>query len=144
MNKTKKSATRQDEKASRAVNQEESVQFMQQHYQGLVPPAFEMQSYYDIDPDIPKQIMIYANREAVHRHQLETKELEVNTNIVTKQLSERKRGQIFGFLIGSLGLSCSVLLAFLESHTAAGIVGGSTVLGLVGIFVTGQLLSKEA
>ena len=69
--------------------------------------------------------------------------MEANIEIANKQFKERKLGQNFGFSIGVLGLACSAFLAFIGAENAASIVGGSTVIGLVGIFVTGQILSKK-
>jgi uncharacterized membrane protein len=102
-----------------------------------------MARYKSIDPDLVNRIVSLAEREAANRHKMESSALNANIEISNKQFSERKLGQRFGFSIGVLGLVCSVVLAWIGSENAASIIGGSTVLGLVGIFVTGQLISKN-
>ena len=62
---------------------------------------------------------------------------------IEKIFSERRVGQIFGLIIGLSGLVCSAYLASVGDTVSSSVVGGSTVLGLVGIFVTGQYLQKK-
>lgn len=95
------------------------------------------------NPDLVDRIVSLAEREAANRHKMESLALQANIEISSKQFSERKLGQRFGFSIGALGLICSVVLAWMGYENAASIVGGSTVLGLVSIFVAGQIISKN-
>ena len=102
-----------------------------------------MAKYNAINPELVNRIISLAEREAVNRHKMESETLTANIEISDKQFAERRLGQKFGFGIGAIGLICSVALAWIGAENAASIVGGSTVIGLVGIFVTGQILSKK-
>jgi len=84
-----------------------------------------------------------AEREQSVRHQLDIDTLACNKDLADKQFSERNTGQHYGLIIGLSGLVCSGFLGYLGLETASGIVGGTTVIGLVGIFVTGQLVNKK-
>lgn len=50
-------------------------------------------------------------------------------------------GQIFGLIIGIFGLGAAVYAAAHGAQTAGGVIGGTTVVALVGAFVFGK--SKE-
>ena len=110
---------------------------------GPIPSADELARYNSINPELVNRIVSLAEREAANRHKMESLSLNANIGISDKQFSERRLGQRFGFGIGALGLISSVILAWIGAENTASIVGGSTVLGLVGIFVTGQILSKK-
>jgi len=119
------------------------VQVTGQAFSGPIPPAHELERYAAINPELVNRIMAMAEQEAATRHKLESIKLEANIQISNKQFSERKLGQYFGFGIGVCALACSAYLGFIGAQTAASIVGGTTVVGLAGVFVTGQYLSKD-
>jgi type IV secretory pathway TrbD component len=52
---------------------------------------------------------------------------------------DRMAGIASGFLIGIIGLGVSAYLAMHGHDWVAGVIGGSTVLGLVSVFVIGQV-----
>ena len=131
--------------SSKTPRSQQTVQIAEQRttVSGPIPSADEKARYKAIDPELVNRIVSLAEREAANRHKMESAALTANIEISKKQFSERKLGQKFGFGIGALGLICSVVLAWIGAENTASIVGGSTVLGLVGIFVTGQILSKK-
>lgn len=102
-----------------------------------------MAKYNAINPELVNRILSLAEKEGTHRHKMGSCSLNAEIAMSDKQFSERNLGQKFGFGIGALGLISSVILAWIGAENTASIVGGSTVLGLVSIFVTGQLLSKK-
>ena len=130
---------------SKTPHSKQTVQIAEQRttVSGPIPSADEMARYKTIDPELVNRIVSLAEREAANRHKMEALALNANIEISNKQFSERRLGQRFGFGIGALGLICSVALSWIGADNTASIVGGSTVLGLVGIFVTGQILSKK-
>lgn len=71
-----------------------------------------------------------TGREGKHRRD-ETK--RVNTMV----FAERLIGNIAGLSIGCTALWVSYLLAMAGHDAVAGIIGGTTVVGLVGVFVYG-------
>lgn len=76
-----------------------------------------------------------AEEEASHTHTMER-------NALAAARSESKYGQVFGLIIGISALSVSAYALFLGHSTAAGIIGGTTVVGLVAVFVTGKISGK--
>lgn len=55
--------------------------------------------------------------------------------------SIQARGQKYGLIVGLAGLTASFAISYFGQDTVtASVVGGSTVLGLVGAFITGRLL----
>lgn len=81
--------------------------------------------------------MKMAENQSSHRMNLETK-------AITSQLSQSKKGQIFGFMVAVLLIISSVYLAVSGYEGIAKILGGTTILGLVAIFVTGKILQKKS
>ncbi|GMV28284.1 MAG: hypothetical protein AMXMBFR59_04090 [Rhodanobacteraceae bacterium] len=58
-----------------------------------------------------------------------------NRRINTLVYLERTLGQLFGFLIGMGGLAAATYMAVNGAETAACVVGGTTVVGLVSAFL---------
>lgn len=52
---------------------------------------------------------------------------------------DRMAGIVSGFLIGIIGLGVAAYLSMHGHDWVAGVIGGSTVLGLVSVFVIGQV-----
>lgn len=110
---------------------------------GPMPSADEMAKYAKINSNLVDRIVSLAEKESDHRHKLEFLALETDAKLPNKHLAERKLGQIFGFSIGVIGLLCSVAIAWMDHEITAAIIGGTTVTGLVGTFIAGQVMSKK-
>jgi len=80
-------------------------------------------------------ILSMATQESVHRRYMETKAM-------SRAHREAVIGQIFGFMIGISALITTILLGYFGQGAAASIVGGTTLVGLVTIFIKGRKLSK--
>lgn len=80
--------------------------------------------------------MRMAEQQSAHR-------MELEKAVVHSQNKISNRGQIFGLIVALLGLAGSIGLV-LQGHDVSGsILGGSTLLGLVSVFVIGQSKSKK-
>lgn len=64
----------------------------------------------------------------------------MDTLSLTAGFRERRRGQYFALIIGLAGFSSCVAGFFLGYPVEAAWLGGSTIVSLVGIFLTGRLL----
>lgn len=106
-------------------------------FSGPVPPPAVLAKYDLIVPGAAERILSMAESEAAHQHELEIRALEVSGAILT-------RGQRFALTIGLASLSVAALAIILGEQWAASIVGGSTILGLVSIFVTGRIFKPRA
>ncbi len=75
--------------------------------------------------------------EGAHRRELEMRRLQAET-------ASQLRGQIFGLIacLASLGTACYA--AYLGAEWIGSIVGGSTILGIVSMFVLGKSYESKS
>ncbi|WP_156033178.1 hypothetical protein [Candidatus Magnetobacterium casense] len=57
-------------------------------------------------------------------------------------MAERKRGQLYGLIIGLSALASAITCTALGHPVVGGIIGGTTVVGLVTVFVVGGYKKK--
>jgi len=72
-----------------------------------------------------------AEQDAQHQRDISLKALDANR-------CEIRRGQFLGFGIGIIAIAASIVAMVLGYPTTAGILGGTTVVGLVTVFVIGR------
>lgn len=137
--------SRKGNRPIKAIHSQQGVQIAEQRttLSGPIPSADEIAKYKTVDPELVNRIVSLAEKEATNRHHMDSSTLTANIEIHNKQFAERKLGQKFGFCIGILGFICTVVLAWIGAENTASIVGGTTMLGLVSIFVTKQILSQK-
>lgn len=112
-------------------------------YTGPIPPPSALREYDTILPGAAERILTLAEAEAKHRHLMDSEAARQNDKVIDKSFDERKRGQWFGLIIGSLALITSII-AIIEGHpTVAGVIGGTAAVGLVSAFLVGRLRRKE-
>lgn len=114
----------------------EVVRVSQSTFSGPLPPPEILAHYNDVVSDGAERIMKMAENQANHRMGLEK-------TAVRSQLSQSKKGQIFGFIIAILLIGSSVYSAISGHEGLAKVLGGSTILGLVAMFVTGKILQRK-
>lgn len=102
-------------------------------FSGPLPSPDVLERYEQILPGAAERIITMAEAEQSHRHTIERKDY-----------AEAKLGQVFGFVLGALGLIGSVFVSILGSGWAGSALGGTTVLGLVAVFVVGRTKSDAA
>ena len=106
------------------------------HFQGPLPPPETLSQYNQVVHDGAERIFRGFETQMAHRIQLED-------FAVKNQIRQSGRGQIFGFLIALFSLGLSTVLAFNGFEILASTIGGSTVLGLVTVFVIGKKTQKK-
>ena len=112
-------------------------------YTGPIPPPTALREYDAILPGAAERIMTLAEAEAKHRHTMDVEGARQNDTVIEKSFDERKRGQWFGLIIGSLAL-VTAIIALLNNHpTVAGVIGGTAAVGLVSAFLVGRLRRKD-
>jgi len=99
---------------------------------GPLPPPEILERYNLIVPGAADRIIGMAEREAKHLQDYEMVRLH-------STFEERRRGQLFGMIVGLATLSLAGVALFLGHEHAAEILGGSTVVGLAGVFVFGRV-----
>jgi uncharacterized membrane protein len=105
-------------------------------YKAPYPPPDLLKHYNSALPDGAERIMSMVEKQSNHRIALESK-------IIPKQSSESGRGQIFGFILAILCLISAFILAMNGHDWVAGIIGGTTIIGLITVFVLGKEEQKE-
>lgn len=116
--------------------QNQLVAIQGQQYSGPIPPPEILQGFENIVPGSAERILRMAEENGKHQRELESKALDGTYKTI-------KTGQIFGFIIGIVALLSSVVALFLGSEIAASIIGGTTVVGLVTVFVTGRFIESK-
>jgi len=111
-------------------------QIQQQTFAGPMPPPANLQGYEAIVPGAAERILAMAEADTKHQHSIEFAALAAAE-------CEVKRGQWFGFGIGAMALICSIVALLLGSPTVAAIIGGSTVVGLVSVFIIGRVVKPK-
>jgi uncharacterized membrane protein len=113
-----------------------SVLSVQRVYSGPLPTPEDLSHYNSIIPNGADRIMKMAEEQSKHRIQIET-------TVISKQSAESKRGQLFGLIIGIVGLICGTFLSYTGHEIVGGTIAGTTVIGLVSVFVIGKKKQKQ-
>ena len=104
---------------------------VRESFSGPIPPPKILKGYNEVLKDGAERVVAMAERQLSHRIQLED-------YAVKEELKQSKIGQIFGFILGLIGLILTTVLALLGHETIAGIFGTTTIIGLVTVFVLGR------
>ena len=100
-------------------------------YKGPLPPPEMLNDYNLIVSNGAERIVRMVEIQSQHRIDLERK-------IIPEQASQSRRGQTFGFILALISLGITTLLSMSGHEVVAGIIGGSTILGLVTVFAIGK------
>jgi len=107
-----------------------------QSFSGPIPPPNILKGYNDVVKDGAERIMSMAERQSNHRITLED-------HAIREELRQSGRGQIFGFVLGIVGLGLATYLAIYGHEVIAGVFGTTTIVGLVAVFVIGKKAQKQ-
>ncbi|MBF0488554.1 MAG: DUF2335 domain-containing protein [Nitrospirae bacterium] len=119
-------------------------------HSGPIPDPATLQAYEKTLPGLAERIVVIAENEQKYRHKIGENEqkhkhkaeddaLILKKDALNIDAKERFRGQTYGLIIAMAGLIASVISVSLHAQTTASIIGGTTVVGLVTVFVTGKL-----
>ena len=96
-----------------------------------VPPAELLQGYNAAFPNGGERLFQLVENQSSHRQTIEAK-------VVGEQLAQSKRGQLFAFVLalvfGGMGVYCAII----GQAAVACMIFGTTIGGLVYVFVKGQ------
>jgi len=99
------------------------------------PPSV-LEGYERLVPGAAERILVMAESDAKHQQEIEFAALRAME-------AEVKRGQFFGFVIGLTALGASMLALAMGSPAVAGVIGGTTVIGLVSVFIVGRVVKTD-
>jgi uncharacterized membrane protein len=103
----------------------------QHFWAGPLPSPQILREFNEIVPGSADRIITMAEKQEDHRIEIESKVIESN-------IRNEKLGVISGLVIGLAGLSCATICALYGHDWVAGIIGGSTLVSLVSVFVIGK------
>jgi uncharacterized membrane protein len=100
---------------------------------GPIPPPEQLAAYDQIVPGAANRILTMAEHEQNGR-----------LSILTAQVRQSARGQWMAFTLALCFLAASVWVTLAGSPIVGGVLGGTTVVGIVAMFITGQALQRPA
>lgn len=112
------------------------ISISRQFYSAPLPPPDDLRAYNDAVPNGAERILTMAENQSAHR-------IEIESKAISAQIEDSKRGQIFGLIVAIVFAVASVWLALQGHDTVASILGGSTIVGLVTVFVVGKKEQRE-
>lgn len=117
-------------------NQEVTVQREEHLFSGPLPAPDVLRGYDDILPSAAERIIRMAEKEQTNTH-------ETGLLALRETASGNRRGQIIGGIVAVAALGRAAFLGYHGHSIAAGTVGGTTVVGLVTVFVIGRRFSNS-
>lgn len=100
-------------------------------FYGPLPPTEMLEEYNRIIPNGAERIMAMAESQSAHRQFIEKE-------VISSQNMQSERGQIFAFILAVLLIAVGSTAFLLGHSTVASIIFGTTVVGLVTVFVLGR------
>jgi uncharacterized membrane protein len=122
--------------AGTQTNQKQITRLTQQQFSGPIPHPEILHRYDQILPGAAECILSMAEEDAKHQREIENNALEFASK-------EVKKGQQYGLAIGTLAFLTCIIVLWFGSEKTAMVLGGSTVLGLVTVFVVGRFAKNK-
>lgn len=107
------------------------------HHSGPLPDPQTLEKYNAIIPNGAERIMAMAEKQQEHRMGLEK-------STISEQLSQSKRGQIFGLIIGLAAITASAICIILGHEWPGALLGAGGLTGLVSVFVYGKNQQRKS
>lgn len=105
-------------------------------HSGPLPDPETLIEYNSVITNGADRIMKMAENQQNHRISIESK-------IIKSQSTQSLIGQIFGLILGLVGLGCGTFLAFNGFEAVGAIIAGGTVVSLVSVFVIGKRSQRK-
>jgi len=113
-----------------------SAQVVARSHSGPLPPPEDLALYNQAIPNGADRIMKMAEKQLDHRVQIETV-------VIRSQQLQSGRGQIFGFLIGIIGILAGSYVTIQGHGVVGGAIAGTTSVSLVYAFIAGQRAQRR-
>lgn len=122
---------RADNSNNVAQNAKSDVTIQATQYSGPVPPPDVLRGFEQIVPGSAERILTMAEENGKHQREMERMTLSAAYTTI-------RLGQFFGLFIGLAALATCAYALYLGYEDTAIAIGGSTIVGLVAIFVIGR------
>ncbi|WP_375427923.1 DUF2335 domain-containing protein [uncultured Sphingomonas sp.] len=115
----------------------ETITEITTHHSGPLPRARDLAEYKQVDASFAERIVRMAEKEQDHLHAVEMTVIERDHRL-------KSRGQQFALAAAFMILLFAAYLAFTGNTDMAGKVAIGTLIGVVGIFVSGRVVDAVA
>ena len=133
---------KQDARSAAVKGARHRVAMVSEQYAGPLPPPQMLQQYEATVPGAADRILRMAERESEHRRSLEREVVAAEREDRARQRSERRLGQVLGFVLCVVAIVAGAVVAVRSSGTAGqimgGIIGAGGLASLVLALMTGQ------
>jgi uncharacterized membrane protein len=106
------------------------------HYRGPIPDPEMLRDYNKIVENGAERIVTQFEEQSTHRRSIERM-------VIKSQISESKRGQIFAFIIGMVGLGLAFASVMMGYNNFAITLASITIVGLVSAFIVGKRIQAK-
>ena len=110
----------------------------QESFSGPMPHPDILKGYKELIPNAPERILQMAEQEQRHRIEVENKMLEQNNRNIIESAKANKRSQIIAFILAFVLIASGVALTILGHAIVGGTTFGTTIVGVVAVFITGK------
>ena len=107
-----------------------------QTFSGPLPPPEVLKKFDEVVPGAAERIIKMAEEQSAHRKELEKK-------VIDSDIARSKYGQVLGFCIAIVGLVVLAFVSIFGNAIAGGVIGVSTLVSLVGVFMYGAKTRSE-
>lgn len=111
----------------------------QEFYEGALPHPEHFARFEEILPGSADRILALTEREQKAAHDSNSADLDFRNKVLESTVAENNKKHNTALLALGMCLLASVGLAYLGADIAAGIVGGTTVVGVVASFLGNKL-----
>jgi uncharacterized membrane protein len=108
----------------------------QSMYSGPLPQPDTLQGYNDAVVNGGERVFKQFENQINHR-------IECEKKLVDSKIKIESRGQIIALVIAIIALASSTVLGLYGHELVASIIGGSTIVGLVSVFITGKAIGAK-
>lgn len=116
---------------------------MEKRFSGPMPDPETFSAYEEICPGSSKEILNNFLKESDHRRNLENGQLGIVKEEFKRTYSLNSRGQIFAFIIAIVSIIGSIILIYNDKDTLGGILGGTSLAIIIGLFISGKIMKKK-
>jgi uncharacterized membrane protein len=107
----------------------------QQNFSGPLPPPELLRQYQEIMPNLPEIIVQRMMAEMTHRQDIERRQMTMCEGWATGDLQLQRRGQLFGFVLGFVGIAGGLGVAAFVSPAGGAVVSSISLTAIVIAFL---------
>ncbi len=111
--------------------------------QGPIPDPDTLSRYDRLLPGTADRIIKMAETEGQHRREMEGQLVVADIADRKADRAEARVGQLLAFGIASFAIGCSVLVTLYDHPVPGSIIGGGTIVSLVGLFIYGRTAQRQ-